>query len=126
MQKDGGPICSRVQEKLDGKKKKKKVDNRNVGGRGHDIRSFNAASSTTRSANSTGKAIDSRKMVVRGRGVVAGSAHNKGNRTDIVKVTGWDGMGRYTVAGVVGRGSAGTSPTFDADTGSSANLIGLA
>ncbi|KAL3516206.1 hypothetical protein ACH5RR_023108 [Cinchona calisaya] len=66
------------------------AENRNVGGRGHDRKSFNAASFAIRCANSARRASGSRKMTIRVRGIAAGSARNKGNGSGMVKVAGLD------------------------------------
>ncbi|KAL3536850.1 hypothetical protein ACH5RR_000216 [Cinchona calisaya] len=100
------------------------AENRNVDGRSHGRRNFNVASFATRGANSAGMASGSRKRIVRRRGVTAANARKKGNETSMVKVAGWDGMRRSAVAGMVSKGSAGTSSAFGTDTGSFATPVG--
>ncbi|KAL3518722.1 hypothetical protein ACH5RR_021311 [Cinchona calisaya] len=112
---------NRAMEELE--KADPKVKN-TVSAAGRDRKSFNAANFATRGVNSARKASGNKKRTVRGRGIAAASACNKGNGTGMVKVAGWDDMGRGVVAGMVGRGSTSTSSTFDADTGSSATPVG--
>ncbi|KAL3504162.1 hypothetical protein ACH5RR_034003 [Cinchona calisaya] len=53
------------------KNERKKMTTKNVGGRGHDKRSFNAASSAKKGVNSAERASGGRKRTVREKGVAA-------------------------------------------------------